>query len=533
MKIRHILLLGTVLCSPNTFINPTFAQTTTFTYQGQLSAGGTPANGNYDLRFALYDAVTNGNAIGFPQNNAAVAVSNGLFAVALDFGSIFTGTNYWLDISVCPTGETNFTELFPRQPILPAPYAIFANSASNLLGNLSATQLPAGVVTNGASNVNISGTFSGDGVGVTNLNGANLQPGTVPGSAIGSIEATQVNGLGTAATNDATSFVVSTNGTAAGLSINAPGNNNNLLTLWATNDSPALYMNGDYKNGVSGDRYRAYFAGHDPGFFDNGYVVLDGEPDIYSIPSASQSILDIGQDVPHSIVTFSYSVANNVFESYVKNPFDNSITNTTSFTNGYQVFGIMGDGRLDSWNLWGWHDLNPRIVLLENDYTGNSAFAIDIRANKLILGATTFSNVVSYAVSDTGQEQNYQTNVTPGIIISANGYVGIAQTNPLAVPSQALDVNGNVIASGAIAAANGFESFATNMAAIGASGWTNNFGVNAMVYINGTAGQAVMIYDGSARTLFTDKFGNGTLPLELHPGWFFSGHNLNGTAVAE
>lgn len=35
-----------------------------FTYQGRLDEAGTPANGLYDLRFAVYDAETGGSAVG-------------------------------------------------------------------------------------------------------------------------------------------------------------------------------------------------------------------------------------------------------------------------------------------------------------------------------------------------------------------------------------------------------------------------------------------------------------------------------------
>src|SRR5258708_22231931 len=42
-------------------------QTTTFTYQGRLTDGGTPANGPYDLQFNLYDALTNGSLQGSPS----------------------------------------------------------------------------------------------------------------------------------------------------------------------------------------------------------------------------------------------------------------------------------------------------------------------------------------------------------------------------------------------------------------------------------------------------------------------------------
>ncbi len=168
------------------------AQGTAFNYQGRLNDGGSPATGTYDLRFAVYDAVTNGNKITFSLTNSAAGVSNGLFAVTLDFGSgVFTGTNYWLDIGVRTNGGGSFTALFPRQPILPVPYAIFANSASNLLGVLTAAQfsgnLPASQIAGASSNVvsftnlnnAFSGAFTGSGASLSNLNASQLTTGTV------------------------------------------------------------------------------------------------------------------------------------------------------------------------------------------------------------------------------------------------------------------------------------------------------------------------------------------------------------------
>ncbi len=182
------------------------AQGTAFMYQGRLNDNGSPANGAYDLRFALYDAATNGNAISGPQTNFAVAVTVGLFTTNLDFGPVFTGTNYWLGIGVRTNGSLGaFTLLWPRQPLLPAPYAIFANTASNVLGTLSASQLTSGTLadarlttnvsqlnrsqiftgtnnfTNGANSFSgtFSGTFSGNGLLLTNLNATLLSTGTV------------------------------------------------------------------------------------------------------------------------------------------------------------------------------------------------------------------------------------------------------------------------------------------------------------------------------------------------------------------
>jgi hypothetical protein len=102
-----------------------------------------------------------------PITNSPVAVSNGLFTVALDFGdSVFTGEARWLELGVRTNGGDVFTTLQPRQPLQPTPYAIMANSASNLLGKVSAGQLPASVLTNSATGVVLRGTFSGNTTGV-------------------------------------------------------------------------------------------------------------------------------------------------------------------------------------------------------------------------------------------------------------------------------------------------------------------------------------------------------------------------------
>ncbi|HEY2329257.1 MAG TPA: sialidase family protein [Verrucomicrobiae bacterium] len=168
------------------------AQGTAFNYQGRLGDAGSPANGSYDFRFAVFNAVTNGSQISVPLTNSAVAVSNGLFSVTLDFGAgVFTGGSDWLDLAVRATGATNFTALVPRQPVLPVPYAIFATGASNLLGKLAVAQitgnLPASQVSGTSSNLvsftngnnSFSGAFTGNGSALSNLNASQLTFGTV------------------------------------------------------------------------------------------------------------------------------------------------------------------------------------------------------------------------------------------------------------------------------------------------------------------------------------------------------------------
>lgn len=102
-----------------------FSQGTAFTYQGQLMDAGSPANGNYDLNFRIFDADVDGNQYGVDYPLAAVPVANGLFTVALDFGpGVFTGVPLWLEI------EVNAVILAPRQSMSATPYAQTCDSAN-------------------------------------------------------------------------------------------------------------------------------------------------------------------------------------------------------------------------------------------------------------------------------------------------------------------------------------------------------------------------------------------------------------------
>ena len=165
MKTMLTPLLGLLTCA---FCLPAFAQGTAFTYQGRLNSGGDPAAGSYDLTFTLFSTSSGAGQVGSTVTNLATAVSNGLFTVTLDFGNQFPGAARWLEIGVRTNGSGAFTTLAPRQPLTASPYAV---TAGNVTGNISATQLPASVATNGG---NISGTFSGNGANVTDVNAAAL-----------------------------------------------------------------------------------------------------------------------------------------------------------------------------------------------------------------------------------------------------------------------------------------------------------------------------------------------------------------------
>jgi hypothetical protein len=130
-KLAAAVLLIAILSSP---LNNTQAQGTAFTYQGRLNDGADPANGSYDLSFAAYDAVTDGNLIGACVTNSAVIVSNGLFTTLVDLGDIFTGSDMWLETAVSTNAADTFAVLAPRQLFTPTPYALYANTAGTAAG---------------------------------------------------------------------------------------------------------------------------------------------------------------------------------------------------------------------------------------------------------------------------------------------------------------------------------------------------------------------------------------------------------------
>lgn len=133
------LTVLTILLAP---VTHTDAQSSAFTYQGRLSAGSVPANGYFDLRFAVFNALSLGTQQGTALTNPATAVSNGLITVSLDFGSgVFTGQDRWLEIAVRTNNSGAFSVLAPRQILGRTPYSLVANAASNLLGSLPASQV--------------------------------------------------------------------------------------------------------------------------------------------------------------------------------------------------------------------------------------------------------------------------------------------------------------------------------------------------------------------------------------------------------
>ena len=152
LVLQKAILLPLCLVAGLLFSSAVQAQTTAFTYQGQLSDGGSPATGRYEFQFTLWDSLSGGApaAAGTLGTPGGVGVTNGLFAVVLDFGAgALNGQPRWIEAAVRTNGSAGaFTTIVPRQAVPFSPYAVFATLAGGAAtGSISNAALAANAVT--------------------------------------------------------------------------------------------------------------------------------------------------------------------------------------------------------------------------------------------------------------------------------------------------------------------------------------------------------------------------------------------------
>ena len=264
------------------------AQGTAITYQGQLNLNGSPAQGNYDFQFTLFNTNQSGVAASPVLTTTNVSVSNGLFTTTLNFGAgIFNGTNLWLDIAVCANGSGTFTELTPRQPITPTPYAMTAGNLSDVVQYNTVNSFNLATVSGGKQNV-ASGDDSTIAGGFGNIVASPGNNGTISGGELNAVYApntTVGGGEYNAASND-TYFA-----TISGGGFNIIGTNSSSSTI-----------SGGYNNVISFNTLDAAIGGGSYNSIgtNSDYSVIAGGRQNTVEPNATASTIGGG------MVNFNY-----------------------------------------------------------------------------------------------------------------------------------------------------------------------------------------------------------------------------------
>ena len=90
------------------------AQAAPFTYHGNLTDGGQPANGRYDLQVALYGSEQGATPLMPAATLFGVEVRDGSFSTELDLGDAAQNGG-WIGVAVRPAGTDEFAALSGRE----------------------------------------------------------------------------------------------------------------------------------------------------------------------------------------------------------------------------------------------------------------------------------------------------------------------------------------------------------------------------------------------------------------------------------
>lgn len=464
---RHFLLVIFILLTVG--LNTAMAQSTGFTYQGKLNDINQPANGNYDLEFKLFTALTGGTQDGTSRQVMNVAVSNGTFTVLIDFGAgAFPGADRFLEIGVRPAGGPSFTTLTPRQQVTLTPYAIKSASADQAsfainattatnatqLGGVAANQfvqtndsrltdarspLPnsTNYVQNSAtqqptSNFNVSGngtaggTMSGNILNATtqfNLGNNRILSNAGASNLFGGVSAGNANTTGTSNT-----FF----GQSAG-SLNSVGNQNTFFGNLAgaantTGSNNSIF--GANSNVGSNNLTNATAIGN-RAFVENSNALVLGSVNGKNGATAD-TLVGIGTTMPSAFLDIER-----------ENP--NAIPGTpnlrlTQFGENTLVAGFSGRRSRGSRSIPTAVTSSDSLLLIEADGYNGSGFTTQGRASIHFIASENWSTTSNGSAIRFLTTTNGTTSESVRMHIDNSGNVGIGTTAPV----QKLDVNGNV-----------------------------------------------------------------------------------------
>lgn len=230
-------------------------------------------------------------------------------------------------------------------------------------------------------------------------------------------------------------------------------------------------------------------------------------------------------------------------------------------TNGANFIVLQGRDQLNATITNSWPGTNVLGFAL-NDGTGNIKWDVNLvdDAGNAITNAIPIRGPLGSATSPTyswsGETNTGMYSLNVGDIsfaLQGNRLVFVNSTPSFALLSDAggyfigasTDVNlkrgsagtflvtTNLIAKGTLTATNGVASYSTTAAVnIAATGWTNTFGINAMVYYDGTAVTATL-QDGSGSGIYTNASAIAHGDAMMQPNWrlILSGTGVTGRAV--
>jgi hypothetical protein len=407
MKPKSLLSLSLILCCLSAAIHSAFAQGTAFTYQGRLNDGASPANGSYDFVFTIYDLPT-GNGGFAVQTNSGMAVSNGLFTAILDLGQpgIFTGPDRWLEVGVRANGATGFTTLSPRQRLTATPYALLAGTISGALPNSSLTGVYTNVVNFNNAGNSFSGSFTGSGGGLTNLNASQLA-GAAPATALSNAWKT----TGNTGTTPGPNFLGTADNQPLELSVNG-GRALRLEPGSPTNGAPNL-IGGAPVNFVAPSVFGAVIGG---GGATNYFGTIRSNSVLANwgtIGGGSQNTIDIGAD--HSFIGGGRL-------NWIQNGADLSSI-------GGGVFNMIGVGAYES-AIGGGNGNSIGTVAIVSTIAGGAGNTIQNGASESAIGGgflNTIQSAAPYSTIAGGNGNTIQINASYSIVGGGNG--NIIQTN--------------------------------------------------------------------------------------------------------
>jgi hypothetical protein len=550
MKAKLILKLLCFCLLPFAFCLSAFAQGTAFTYQGRLNDGANPAGGSYDLRFTMYDSSGGPTVASGPLTNSATGVTNGLFTVTLDFGANFPGADRWLEIGVRTNGVGAFSTLTPRQWLTPTPYAIYAGAAGSAGAAGAVTGSFSGDV-NGTQGATVVGSVGGylaatvaSGASAANAATSVAMPGTiVKRDGAGNFSAVTITGSFTGNGGGLTNLNVTTlNGLDAGGFWKTGGNAGTTPStnfLGTTDNQPVELRAGNLRAlrlepGASGKGAPNIIGGSQINFVAGGVVgatIGGGGATNYSGSSYTNSVTaDFGTvsgGANNTASGFGYgaTVGGGIFNTASGAYYatvGGGLNNTASGGYSATVGGGYGNTASGSYATVGGGYGNTASGSyyatvpggLNNLAGGQYSFAAGQRAKAINDGTFVWADSQNADFSSTSSDQ---------FLIRAQGGVGIGKNNP----ASTLDVNGTVTAAAFSGDGTGLTSLNAGHLASGTipSGVLSGTYSSAVTFNN--AGNSFTGNGSGLTSLNAGNLASGTIPSGVLSGTYGNAVTFN------